>query len=292
MNAPACAETATTTAAWVPLATAAARPLAVLQLARPATATATGATAHKTKHYCRNPRCRSRLPEPVENEHRAFCTRGCYESFYWNRCRACERDLRKTGKPGDAHRLYCRPPNRCAAEARKWPEKYGFGARPVRPPPFRTTNVRMGLTIGRVVLEGDGRYHLRTPIAIPRRTWAHVEEAKRRAESFALMAIPLAAVDPKLAARIKRDNETPHPMGPPLNRPPLTGDAGVPDVFAVHNGRCFALELKAEGGRVTDKQLATIAALREAGAFVGIAEGINRAIACLEAWGLLVGRRQ
>src|SRR5262249_9798897 len=33
------------------------------------------------------------------------------------------------------------------------------------------------------------------------------------------------AVDPKLAARIKRDNETPHPMGPPLNRPPLTGDA-------------------------------------------------------------------
>jgi hypothetical protein len=149
MNAPAHAETAPTTAAWVPLATAAARPLAVLQLARPAT----GATAHKTKHYCRNPRCRSRLPEPVENEHRAFCTRGCY------------------------------------------------------------------------MLEGDGRYHLRTPIAIPRRTWAHLEEAKRRAESFALMAIPSAAVDPKLAARIKRDNEAPHPMGPPLNRPPLTSDA-------------------------------------------------------------------
>jgi hypothetical protein len=32
--------------------------------------------------------------------------------------------------------------------------------------------------------------------------------------------------------------------------------------------------------------------VREAGAFVGIAEGINRAIACLEAWGLLVGRCQ
>src|SRR5262245_11905044 len=68
--------------------------------------------------------------------------------------------------------------------------------------------------------------------------------------------------------------------------------AGVPDVIAIHNGRCFALELKAEGARATDKQLATIAALREAGAFVGIAEGINRAIACLEAWGLLVGRCQ
>src|SRR5262249_19391893 len=52
--------------------------------ARPATATATGATAHKAKHYCRNPRCRSRLPEPVENEHRAFCTRDCHENFYRN----------------------------------------------------------------------------------------------------------------------------------------------------------------------------------------------------------------
>jgi len=65
--------------------------------------------------------------------------------------------------------------------------------------------------------------------------------------------------------------------------------AGVPDVFAVHNGRCFALELKAEGRRVTDKQLATIAALREAGAFTCIAEGLDRALAVLESWGLLRG---
>src|SRR5262249_34084602 len=43
--------------------------------------------------------------------------------------------------------------------------------------------------------------------------------------------------------------------------------AGVPDVIAVDNGRCFAMEIKAEGGRATDKQLACIAALREAGAF-------------------------
>jgi hypothetical protein len=44
------------------------------------------------------------------------------------------------------------------------------------------------LTIARVVLEGDGRYHLRTPVAIPRQAWAHLEEAKRGAESFALIA--------------------------------------------------------------------------------------------------------
>jgi hypothetical protein len=68
--------------------------------------------------------------------------------------------------------------------------------------------------------------------------------------------------------------------------------AGVPDVIAIHNGRRFALEIKAEGGRTTDKQLATIAALREAGAFTAIAEGLDRALACLEAWGLLTLSRQ
>jgi hypothetical protein len=65
---------------------------------------------------------------------------------------------------------------------------------------------------------------------------------------------------------------------------------GVPDVFIVHNGLCFAMELKAEGGRATDKQLACIAALRDAGAFTCIAEGLDRAIACLEAWGILKRR--
>ena len=66
--------------------------------------------------------------------------------------------------------------------------------------------------------------------------------------------------------------------------------AGVPDVFAVHNGRCFAMEIKAEGGRATDKQLACIAALREAGAFTCIAEGLDRALDVLESWGILRGR--
>ena len=66
--------------------------------------------------------------------------------------------------------------------------------------------------------------------------------------------------------------------------------AGVPDVIAIHNGRVFAMELKAPGGRATDKQLEAIAAMREAGAFVALAEGLDRALACLEAWGLLRGR--
>ena len=47
---------------------------------------------------------------------------------------------------------------------------------------------RDGLTIVRIVLQDDGRYHLQKPIAIPRQAWAHLEEAKRGAENFALAA--------------------------------------------------------------------------------------------------------
>jgi hypothetical protein len=53
--------------------------------------------------------------------------------------------------------------------------------------------------------------------------------------------------------------------------------AGVPDVIAIHQGRCYAMELKAEGAA--------------AGACTCIAEGLDRALACLEGWGLLRGRK-
>jgi hypothetical protein len=65
--------------------------------------------------------------------------------------------------------------------------------------------------------------------------------------------------------------------------------AGVPDLFCVHHGRCFALELKAEGGRATDKQLACLAALRDAGAITATAEGLDAALRTLQAWGVLRG---
>jgi hypothetical protein len=194
-----------------------------------------------------------KLPVPTENEHRAFCTPGCFESFYRNRCRVCECDLRKTGKPGDAGRLYCRPPAKCRQEAARWPEKYGDGSQVV----ISTTELRNadstgvrfgiagypptashcprawwwgdagigdlslydgdGLTLARLVLEGDGHYHLRAPVTWPRQAWPDLdEEARRRAEIFALMAM----IDPKFTARIKREDEAPHLMGAPLNRAP------------------------------------------------------------------------
>ena len=66
--------------------------------------------------------------------------------------------------------------------------------------------------------------------------------------------------------------------------------AGVPDVIAVHQGRVYGLELKAEGGSATRKQREAIAVMEAAGASCCIAEGLDRALTCLETWGLLRGR--
>src|SRR5262249_32491082 len=77
-----------------------------------------------------------------------------------------------------------------------------------------------GLTHARIVLDRD-QWHLRTPVSWPRRPGPDLEEARHGAGAAALASL---AFDPKLAARIEKDNTTPHPMGPPLNRQPLRTD--------------------------------------------------------------------
>jgi hypothetical protein len=47
------------------------------------------------RHYCRNPRCRSKLPAPVANAREAFCTRGCHSGFYRTRCLVCEAKMER-----------------------------------------------------------------------------------------------------------------------------------------------------------------------------------------------------
>ena len=64
--------------------------------------------------------------------------------------------------------------------------------------------------------------------------------------------------------------------------------AGVPDLIWIKNGQVYGLELKA-GGRPTEAQLATIAAMEAAGAYCCIAEGLDPALAVLEGWQLLRG---
>jgi hypothetical protein len=47
------------------------------------------------RHYCRNPRCRSKLKAPVENMREAFCARGCHTQYYRKRCIACEQAMER-----------------------------------------------------------------------------------------------------------------------------------------------------------------------------------------------------
>ena len=42
------------------------------------------------RHYCRNPRGRSKLKIPVASDRAAFCARGCHTQFYRSRCLVCE----------------------------------------------------------------------------------------------------------------------------------------------------------------------------------------------------------
>lgn len=64
--------------------------------------------------------------------------------------------------------------------------------------------------------------------------------------------------------------------------------AGVPDLIILHEGRCFGLELKPpSGGRVTPAQTAAHEQMRQAGAEVAVAAGIDEALARLDEWGLL-----
>jgi hypothetical protein len=66
--------------------------------------------------------------------------------------------------------------------------------------------------------------------------------------------------------------------------------AGTPDVIILKGGVTYALELKAKGGRLSETQRTTHAAMIAAGAVVGVAHGIDQALAWLEEHGLLKGR--
>lgn len=65
--------------------------------------------------------------------------------------------------------------------------------------------------------------------------------------------------------------------------------AGVSDFILVHDGRMFALELKAPGGRASEQQMQFVSDFNAAGGFGCIVEGLDRALRTLETWGLLRG---
>ena len=72
------------------------------------------------RKFCRNPRCRSKLPTPVSNEREAFCAKGCYNAFYRKHSSVCEAAIEQ---PKRGERILCKRP-KCRTA---WDAKSGFG---------------------------------------------------------------------------------------------------------------------------------------------------------------------
>jgi hypothetical protein len=184
------------------------------------------------RHRCRNPRCRLKLPEPVENVKAAFCKRGRFDQFHRRRCVVCEREYERTAE----HQRVCRR-RKCRAELRRWTARYvPFGVKSDNPPSdvisplrkrvkpgtfFRTRDGRgfewirltgedadwqlldrEGKQVARIRQEGSG-YWVARPRAIPEPAIESIDDAKRRAVHLVLASLPL---DPQTATRVARIN--------------------------------------------------------------------------------------
>jgi hypothetical protein len=62
---------------------------------------------------------------------------------------------------------------------------------------------------------------------------------------------------------------------------------GMPDLMFLRAGTLYALELKREGGKLSEAQRAMLAELEAAGAVVAVAYGLDDALSRLGKWGLL-----
>ena len=62
---------------------------------------------------------------------------------------------------------------------------------------------------------------------------------------------------------------------------------GMPDLMFMRAGTFYALELKREGGKVSDAQRSMLAELQAAGAVVAVAYGLDDALWRLGEWGIL-----
>lgn len=66
--------------------------------------------------------------------------------------------------------------------------------------------------------------------------------------------------------------------------------SGVPDMIWIREGQTFGLELKAAGGKLSERQADVIEEMEGAGAICHVAFGLDDALRWLEAQRLLKGR--
>ena len=63
--------------------------------------------------------------------------------------------------------------------------------------------------------------------------------------------------------------------------------AGVSDLILLHDGNFFALELKADKGRLSEAQREFLDGVNDAGGYSAYAVGVDQALKVLEAWELI-----
>jgi hypothetical protein len=61
---------------------------------------------------------------------------------------------------------------------------------------------------------------------------------------------------------------------------------GAPDLHLFHDNRSYALELKADTGRVSESQADVLRRLDQAGVITAVAAGLDEAVRQLETWNL------
>jgi hypothetical protein len=181
------------------------------------------------RHYCRNPRCRSKLPSPASDPRKAFCTPGCHSSFYLKRCLVCEND-KPTGST--ARRKLCRR-SKCEGRYRKNSGHYSFGGTDT------TSAANVPRSAQSTAIKSAG---------LDDRSWHIVAGPKISAAVYHCTALP---VDPETARRSNAANDwgrirkesawsKPRPPAPKEMqsdwRPcspnvPIADDVSIPDVL-------------------------------------------------------------
>ena len=188
----------------------------------------------KVRHRCRNPRCGGKLSEPTNNAREAFCRKGCFTSFYRNRCVVCERRYSRTredqhtcGRELRRHRLrflgrWQQIPGKALSTIRN-PIKSGFktginslrGWQWIRLPGEDDDWQLLNRDRKQVVRlrQEDELYWVSHPSCLPEPPLEELGPVKRRAELLALWTLePLRAPRPSakqhalMAAKIRRDD--------------------------------------------------------------------------------------
>jgi hypothetical protein len=90
-------------------------------------------------HRCRNKHCRSKLAQPVELRHDAFCSRNCFVRSYRHHCLVCDKETREA-KSADARnptRNFCS--QSCKNAFRRNPSVYAGPGGSKAPPGYSPT---------------------------------------------------------------------------------------------------------------------------------------------------------